>query len=104
MVPKARWFLLLKEMAILKLGLDLIKKFQKVMILGASAKKIMVSFVLVIVHLTGFVFLGVFLTLATRLHSVIMVIIYLPVQLTHYVLKAPITTTWTSLPLMSCLR
>lgn len=104
MVPKARWFLLLKEMVILKLGLDLIKKFQKVMILVASAKKIMVSFVLVIVRLTGFSFLGVFLTSATRLRSVIMVFIYLSVQLTHYVLKAQVTTTWMSLPLMSCLR
>lgn len=53
MVPEARWFLLLKEMAIRKLGLDSIDQFPKVMISGASAKKIRVSFVPVILC-TGF--------------------------------------------------
>ncbi|KAL0283891.1 UNVERIFIED_CONTAM: hypothetical protein Sradi_7213900, partial [Sesamum radiatum] len=45
MVTEARWYLLLRKMALLKLGLDLIEQYQKVMILGACVKKIVVSFV-----------------------------------------------------------
>ena len=48
MVPGVGWFLHLKETAILKLGLDSIDQFPKVMISGDSVKKVMVSFVLVI--------------------------------------------------------
>lgn len=50
MVTEAKYYSLLKEMD-LKLGLGLMNQFQKVMILVASAKKIMVSFVLVIFFL-----------------------------------------------------
>lgn len=44
-VTEARLYLLLRKTALLKLGLDLISQFLKVMIWGASVKKIMVSFV-----------------------------------------------------------
>ncbi|KAK4407986.1 ATPase family AAA domain-containing protein 1 [Sesamum angolense] len=49
MVIEARWFLLSRKTALLKLGLDLIEQFQREMIWGAFVKKIMVSFVLDVV-------------------------------------------------------
>ena len=91
----------LKKMALKKLGLDLIKQFQKVMIFKGCGKKIMVSLLLVIVLLSGFCSLGEYPN-EYNMHCFVLNFFF--VQLSRYVLIAQLVMTLISLPLMSFLR